>query len=1327
MDDAIDAENRSTYTVMGQIYFGWHQVGKIKQNAFRLNQLIGEQIKLFETVSERISSASLSRGRPQCRLLIQAPSGSGKTLLCAKLAVDFVFQRVQKRIEAAQAEAHGHTDTHRHRHTDTDGTGGDVGGDVDGADGGGANCQDACTLLLVTHSNTLSESTANDIFSELKGVDWGIPMLRRSNHNSLAHADVELWSREFNDIRVRVMSVDAMTEQFGAESPKPFGMPFAAELVVDEGHVVFSHQPASWLDGQHTFKDPKHVCETVERILIPGAPVIIFRDQSYIGKSIGGQLVSCEPVYPVGCSEVAAPLPIVRNPGAVRDLSVPFSTTLSNGSRSESRAMFYPLLDEVACGGVGSVIRSGVSGLVDPSEFTVEKSYTRKFDCDAGQQFEYIRMITGKFYRRFEAECREQSRYYAIQITAALLRIQAKFATKESRSVGGCTGGDGSSDGSDSNGWWGHVAVLVPGTPVDVAQELWEATIEHALTLRTLEGDAVAAAVRAAVGSGNCEQEVERDGGGARSGKVASLPTAIATIASSPTTLPLQASAPLDERLYFGAVENFAGLERPFVVATGMQHPRYLAHRLTSEPDGSWGTCANRVDPRMYLAITRCTYELSVVEIDAQQYALHFKMSDVLKQKMGSSTDGGHDGMVELWGTNITSEQVSRACVELESSSTGHGGVGMRSLRITVIVDLAAPPPPETLKTATSIRMKLGGLTPDVWRKTTFRWDQCECGITELSLEGAAPVSGRPFEDYRAETRALCGVRWAPRNHRHGNKPDPPHGAAARSAEHLAIKTPYRPYGDATRAGAPPYVPVARSVYRGANGDRSPSVGVAPSAPAEAGAGGAPATQELLFGQMQVQTLTQLQVLTIDMNQLTAVPKEIGNLTELKRLCVTHNRLTSVPSSLGNLVLLTELRLGQNKLQGLPCELGNLTLLERLQLTENELTELPDSLGNLTQLKELRLGINLLKAVPETFGNLTQLTELHLRSNQLTAFPHWIVNLTKLEALALQRNELEELPQEIGSLVQLRSLTLDDNKLKAVPQSLGMLTRLTVLKICSNHLTNLPIEIGNLAQLRVFRLRHNQLTSVPAEIGNLAQLTELVIGNNCLTAVPDELGNLTQLTQLHLSNNKLTTVPRTFGNLTQLMELGLSYNCLTSVPSELGKLAQLKQLHLGNNKLTTVPRTFGNLTQLNVLHLNNNADLTVVPIEIVRLRPRLRVLSLWRERGTVKNWFGDRGYGFITQGTGFWKPGLYCHVSNVKDGAHLEGGNVVEYSVAHCENKGYSAIDVRVFGLPNQICKPCCYYQRGACNRGQLCRFSHEQSGGGGHSGDRDGRRNARW
>jgi hypothetical protein len=54
--------------------------------------------------------------------------------------------------------------------------------------------------------------TANDIFNELKAAPHSIPMLKPpSNPCSPAVTDVELYSREFQTIRVRVMSVDAMT------------------------------------------------------------------------------------------------------------------------------------------------------------------------------------------------------------------------------------------------------------------------------------------------------------------------------------------------------------------------------------------------------------------------------------------------------------------------------------------------------------------------------------------------------------------------------------------------------------------------------------------------------------------------------------------------------------------------------------------------------------------------------------------------------------------------------------------------------------------------------------------------------------------------------------------------------------------------------------------------------------------------------------------------------------------------------------------------------------------------------------------------------------
>jgi hypothetical protein len=72
-------------------------------------------------------------------------------------------------------------------------------------------------LLLVTHSNTLAMMTADDIFNELKAEPCSIPMLKRIIHRPAADADVELYSREFKDIRVRVMSVDAMLRRSAAE------------------------------------------------------------------------------------------------------------------------------------------------------------------------------------------------------------------------------------------------------------------------------------------------------------------------------------------------------------------------------------------------------------------------------------------------------------------------------------------------------------------------------------------------------------------------------------------------------------------------------------------------------------------------------------------------------------------------------------------------------------------------------------------------------------------------------------------------------------------------------------------------------------------------------------------------------------------------------------------------------------------------------------------------------------------------------------------------------------------------------------------------------
>jgi hypothetical protein len=78
--------------------------------------------------------------------------------------------------------------------------------------------------------------------------------------------------------------------------------------------------------------------------------------------------------------------------------------------------------------------------------------------------------------------------------------------------------------------------------------------------------------------------------------------------------------------LFWGAVENFIGMERPLVVVSGFRHPAFL---LTKDPNehstrrlGAGGV--HRIDPLLYQAITRCTYRLAIIEPAAKYFGRHY-------------------------------------------------------------------------------------------------------------------------------------------------------------------------------------------------------------------------------------------------------------------------------------------------------------------------------------------------------------------------------------------------------------------------------------------------------------------------------------------------------------------------------------------------------------------------------------------------------------------------------------------------------------------------------------------------------------------------------
>jgi len=88
--------------------------------------------------------------------------------------------------------------------------------------------------------------------------------------------------------------------------------------------------------------------------------------------------------------------------------------------------------------------------------------------------------------------------------------------------------------------------------------------------------------------------------------------------------------------------------------------------------------------------------------------------------------------------------------------------------------------------------------------------------------------------------------------------------------------------------------------------------------------------------------------LGLNKQELTALPRSIGNFVSLKYLYLDQNKLSSLPKSFCRLTMLSELSLLLNKLKTLPESFGDLVALRRLNLDANELTCLPESLGNLS-------------------------------------------------------------------------------------------------------------------------------------------------------------------------------------------------------------------------------------------------------------------------------------------------------------------------------------------------------------------------------------------
>ena len=228
-------------------------------------------------------------------------------------------------------------------------------------------------------------------------------------------------------------------------------------------------------------------------------------------------------------------------------------------------------------------------------------------------------------------------------------------------------------------------------------------------------------------------------------------------------------------------------------------------------------------------------------------------------------------------------------------------------------------------------------------------------------------------------------------------------------------------------------------------------------------------------------------------NSRSKVPEELLKLgvrnMNITFLDLSHENLTNLPKEIGNLTNLTYLRLDNNNLKSIPPQIGNLTKLHSIFMQKNYLKTLPSQIGKLENLDHIDLSNNNLESLPPQIGNLKKLLVLSLGYNNLESLPPQIGNLEKLDFLFLNNNKLKSLPPSIGNLENLQILRLDNNNLKLLPRSL-IRSGLKITKNNSTKFEHIPIVRRNVpinkVPLNINNKRSDSITMENFKVGHNA-------------------------------------------------------------------------------------------------------------------------------------------------------------------------------------------------------------------------------------------------
>lgn len=154
-------------------------------------------------------------------------------------------------------------------------------------------------------------------------------------------------------------------------------------------------------------------------------------------------------------------------------------------------------------------------------------------------------------------------------------------------------------------------------------------------------------------------------------------------------------------------------------------------------------------------------------------------------------------------------------------------------------------------------------------------------------------------------------------------------------------------------------------------------------------------------------------------SNIAILPDLLGLFPELEVLNLENNTLSSLPKSFQDLHYLREVNLGMNRFEVLQNYFGKLQNLVSLDIRWNKLSSLPPTIYELRRLTTFNLFFNNFVYLDDRLSQLFSLEQLILEQNKLEELPDVFFNFPHLVELNVRRNQLVDLPP---SLLEKRNL-----------------------------------------------------------------------------------------------------------------------------------------------------------------------------------------------------------------------------------------------------------------------------------------------------------------